>query len=221
MLYTRHVDTRDMDKLSNAPLRWVRTRAEAGDAAAQTEFARRLARRRKSDEALHWFRSAARGADPERQMELGIVLFWDHDAYSEGLKWVRRAAVQGHVGAQYFLGAELATGEKVRKNLREAASWYRRAAKQNHGEAQYNLALMYWGGEGLHRSASAARKWLESAARLDDLLALRALAEAYECGQFGYLKDAVRARRWRRRYDRVNKKAFEVAASVSNTRREY
>ena len=205
----------DADKLSAAPLRLVRTRAEAGDAAAQTEFARRLARRKKQDEALNWFRSAARGGDSERQMELGVVLFWDHDAHRKGLKWIRRAAEQGHIGAQYFLGAELATGENVRKNLREAASWYRRAAKQNHGEAQYNLAMMYWAGEGLPRSASAARKWLERAARLDDLLALRALAEAYESGQFGYRKNGGRARHWRGRYDRANKAALRGAARVT------
>lgn len=58
------------------------------------------------------------------------------------LRWIRDAARQGHVGAQYFLGAELATGENVAKNPKEAAYWYRRAAMPGHGEAQYNLAMM-------------------------------------------------------------------------------
>lgn len=205
----------DTDKLSRVGLRSVRLSAEAGNSSAQAELARRLARKEKSEEALRWFRSAARGGDAERQMELGIVLSWDYDAYKEGLKWIRRAAEQGHVGAQYFLGAELATGEHVRKRLREAANWYRRAAMQNHGEAQYNLALMYWAGEGVRRSVSSAHKWLEKAASLDDLFALRALAEAFESGQLGYRKDRVRARYWRGRYNRTNKAALKGAKRVN------
>jgi uncharacterized protein len=192
-------------------VRVVRAHALHGSADAQKELARRLARRKQHDEALSWFRSAARTGDSQRQMELGIFLSWERGAHREGLKWIRRAAEQGHIGAQYFMGAELATGENVRKNLREAASWYRRAAKQNHSEAQYNLALMYWAGEGLARNARQAHKWLERAASSGDLFALRAMAEAYESGYFGYRKNRLRAGLWRRRYERASKSALRGA----------
>ncbi len=91
----RRADLQNIDDLTKAPSRTVRVRANGGDIAAQSELARRLARRNKNEEALLWFRSAARSGDPERQMELGIVLFWDHAAYADGIKWVRRAAEQG------------------------------------------------------------------------------------------------------------------------------
>jgi TPR repeat protein len=146
-------------------------------------------------------------------MELGVVLFWDHAAHGEGLTWIRRAAEQCHVGAQYFLAAELATGENVRKDVQEAARWYRRAARQAHSEAQYNLALMYWAGEGVPRSPTAAHRWLEKAAISGDLLALRALAEAYETGQLGYRRNRARARYWRSRYNRVNTAALKHAGA--------
>lgn len=197
----RRTDRKGVDVFANVPLRVVRARADRGEIYAQSELARRLSRRNKNEEALQWFRKAARSNDPERQMELGIVLCWEHAAYREGFKWIRRAAEQGHVGAQYFLGSELATGENIRQNLHEAARWYRRAAMKNHSEAQYNLALMYWAGEGVPSSRAASHKWLEKAANLNDLLALRTIAEAYEDGCLGYKRNRVRARFWRKRYN--------------------
>lgn len=202
MRSTRRAKPIRTDAVATATLRSLHARARQGDAVAQSQLARRLSRRNKRKESLHWFRAAARGGDPERQMELGLVLCWDWAAYRAGFKWVQCAAEQGHVGAQYFLGAELATGENIRKNLRQSAHWYRRAAARGHSEAQYNLALMYWSGEGVRRSLSSAHHWLEKAARSGELFALRALADAYEFGQLGYRKHRVRARYWRDRYNR-------------------
>lgn len=200
-----------IDRLSLARTRSVKILAQSGDSAAQSELARRLARKKKHKEALEWFQAAARSGDPERQMELGVVLFWDHGAHNAGFKWIRRAAEQGHAGAQYFIGAELATGENLRKNPREAARWYLQAARQGHSEAQYNLALMYWAGDGVVRSPATSHQWMEKSAKSGDLLALRALAEAYQTGQLGYRRNQVHARYWRERYNRVNKAALKHA----------
>ncbi len=200
-----HHGKSQMDEdFAGATLGTVRVAADSGNVAAQTELGRRLARRNKGTEALRWFRSAAGSGNPERQMELGIVLFWDHGNHRDGLTWIKRAAKQGHLGAQYFLGAELATGENVRKNLKEALNWYRCAAKQGHTEAQYNLALMYWAGEGTRKNIAQAHKWLKQSARSNDLLALRALAEAYEAGQLGFRKNRARADYWRKLYVGAN-----------------
>jgi TPR repeat protein len=206
---THHVNSGMDDKFATATSRTVRIAAENGDLAAQTEFARRLGRRKRHEDALRWFRLAARSGDPDRQMELGIVLFWDHAAYREGIKWIRRAAEQNHVGAQYFLGAEFAAGDNIRRNRKAAVRWYRSAAKQGHGEAQYNLALMYWAGEGVRKNVAAAHQWLENAGKSGDLLALRALVEGHDFGRLGYRKNHVRAHYWRRRYEKARRIAIE------------
>lgn len=138
-------------------------------------------------------------------MELGIALFWDQQAYRAGLYWIRRAAEQNQRGAQYFLGTEFATGEHVRRNLKQSVQWYRRAARGGHAEAQYNLAQMYWAGEGVSRNPRRARQWLEASAEKGDLLALRALSEAYETGWFGYKVDPRKSRLWRARYEAANR----------------
>lgn len=193
----------------NGRLSKLRERAQEGGGAAQLELARTLWRKagesenQERAEALSWFRRAAASGEPEHQMEFGMVLCWDVGDYRSGLRWVKRAAKQGHLGAQYFLAAELATGEQVSRNLPEAIKWYRIAAKAGHHEAQYNLALMLWNGEGVRKSRKAAHSWLEAAAKGGELLALRALAEAYSEGLMGYRQDPHRAKYWRNRYRRA------------------
>jgi len=185
--------------------RVVQKHAEAGDVGAQVELARRLSRQRKQKEALTWFRKAARSGQAEAQMELGLVLFWEHDRYRNGMQWIQRAADQGLVGAQYFLGAELAVGDNVRKDLRKALRWYKRAAAQGHSEAQYNLAMMYWAGEGVRASISTAHRWLETAASRGDPVAIKLLVDAHEEGTFGYRRNKAKAGKWRRRSDGISK----------------
>ena len=48
--------------------------------------------------------------------------------YNQAVTWVRRAADQGHVRAQFNLGASYDTGAGVEKNASEALRWFRRAA---------------------------------------------------------------------------------------------
>ena len=48
---------------------------------------------------------------------------------TEVLKWLRKAAKQGHVSAQYNLGICYEVGYGVRKNMKTAAEWYRKAAE--------------------------------------------------------------------------------------------
>jgi uncharacterized protein len=191
---------------SRSRLQGKRSRNGPESQEAQMDRARKLWRANRRVEALAEFQRVARQGNPSYQMELGITLFWDTHAYRSGLYWIRKAAEGDHLGAQYFLGAEFATGEHLKKNPKKSVYWYQRAARGGHAEAQYNLALMYWEGEGLKRSVRQAHKWLESSARSNDLLALRALSEAYETGWLGYRIDRGKAAHWRRRYQEINRK---------------
>jgi uncharacterized protein len=197
-----------MGKMSASTTRSLYRRADAGEVDAQVELARNLWSQKRKAKALVWYRKAARLGGPEYQMELGLALYWDQKAVKPGLYWIRRAAERNHLGAQYFLGVEFATGEHVRRNLKQSAQWYQRAARAGHAEAQYNLAQMYWTGEGVRRNPRKAREWLEASAKNADLLALRALSEAYETGGFGYTADSRKARLWLARYEAANRLAL-------------
>jgi TPR repeat protein len=68
--------------------------------------------------------------------------------YAEAVKWFRKAADQGFVGAQHNLGA-YRDGQGVAQDFHEALAWFRKAADQGYAEAQFAIALMYSDGQGV------------------------------------------------------------------------
>ena len=82
----------------------------------------------------------------------------------EAIRWVRLAADQGFVKAQFNLGLSYDTGTGVQQDPAEAARWFRRAADQGDATAQQNLGVMYANGEGVPRDFVAAHMWLGLAA---------------------------------------------------------
>ena len=73
---------------------------------------------------------------------------------AEAVRWYRRAAEQGHAGAQYFLGLMYDYGLGVPLDDAEAVIWYRLAAEQGDASAQNNLGVMYGTGEGVPQDAA-------------------------------------------------------------------
>jgi TPR repeat protein len=69
--------------------------------------------------------------------------------YEEAARWLRKAGDQGHIKAQYKLGALFIHGEGVSKTYKQAAWWFRKSADQEHAKAQCNLGSMYWRGKGV------------------------------------------------------------------------
>lgn len=159
---------------------------------------RKLLRSCEVPENLRKLKRIARRGGREVQFALGLRLLWDIGAVRSGLYWIRCAANQNHVGAQYLLASGFATGFDFRKDLAESVYWYRRAARLGHSEAQYNLALMYAHGEGVSKNLRACRRWLERAGRGGDLLAIELLMEANACGRLGYRVDKRSAAFWAR-----------------------
>jgi len=58
---------------------------------------------------------------------------------SRAVEWYRKAAKQGHAGAQFNLGKMYENGFGVDKNDSRAVKWYRKAAKQGDALARHNL----------------------------------------------------------------------------------
>ena len=59
---------------------------------------------------------------------------------SQGLKWLKKSAAQGYVGAEATLGYMYQNGVEVVKDPEQAAAWYRKAARQQNAKAQGHLA---------------------------------------------------------------------------------
>ena len=99
--------------------------------------------------------------------EKGIKLYKVGEInHTEAIKWyVKKAAEQGSLMAQNYLGVCYYNGEGVAKNLSEAAKWFIKAAEQGNDCAQCNLGLCYYNGKGLKKNLSQALHWFHQAAQ--------------------------------------------------------
>lgn len=117
-----------------------------------------------------WQTSASQGS-PHSQFALGALYSaGDMQAgaqqdYPKALAWYRKAADQGHAGAQFNVGIFYANGQAVTRDMATAATWWRSAATQGHVEAQFNLGLLYAQGEGVTQDLKEAALWWEFAAK--------------------------------------------------------
>ena len=105
------------------------------------------------------------------------VKFYQKGDYVKSVKWLWKAADQGHARAQTRLGYSYAYGEGVTQSHPEAVKWYRLAADQGDARAQYNLGVMYANGKGVTQSYPEAAKLFRLAAEKGDVYAKYRLKE--------------------------------------------
>lgn len=112
----------------------------------------------------------AEAGDANAQFELGTLYEDDvYDLYGsdeidfkkdlkQAQTWFRRAADQGHIGAQFGLG------RLALPNHDAAFYWFHKAALQNNSDAQVNIGEMYLQGLGVTQNDDEGAKWIEKGA---------------------------------------------------------
>ena len=167
--------------------------------------------------SLEALKAAAERGDPGAQFWLG----W---RYGRGLgvpptrdeanKWMRSAADQGLVEAQYQMGlmAELepaADGQSITGNYAVAAEWFQKAAEGDHADAMLHLGDLYYYGKLGHNHPEAA-KWFRRAADQGQGKALLRLGELYRDNRADLPQDHAESARW-----------FRLAAKQGDAEAEY
>jgi WD40 repeat protein/TPR repeat protein len=107
----------------------------------------------------------------------------------------RKAAEQGHSGAQFFLGLSYHEGSGVIKDEAEAVKWIYRAGAQGHADAQLLLGKLFLTGTGVPQSATEAATWFRKAADQGNPEAQCNLGICYSTG-LGIVKDNNEALKW-------------------------
>jgi hypothetical protein len=114
--------------------------------------------------------------------------------YKEAVKWYTKAAEQGNVLAQDWLGDMYSIGsdfyEGVPRDDKEAIKWYTKAAEQGYASAQYSLGIMYQS-----KDYKEAFKWFTKAAEQGDASAQFALGEMYYKSE-GVVENHIEAYKW-------------------------
>lgn len=116
----------------------------------------------------------------------------------EAVKWYRRAAEQGHTGAQFDLGDMYEFGIGVPRDRAEGEKWLRRAAEKGHATAQYELGTYHANGLREIRDSVEAVKWFRMAAEQGHRFAQYQLGHMYAMGG-GVNQNAIEAAKWLRR----------------------
>lgn len=74
--------------------------------------------------------------------------------------WYEKAANQGDIRAQFFLGVRLAS----RGQHKQAFSWYSKSAKKGDPDAQFALGVLYQNGDGITQDDINAYAWFSVSA---------------------------------------------------------
>jgi tetratricopeptide (TPR) repeat protein len=95
---------------------------------------------------------------------------------AEGMRWLRKAAMQGDDQAQYNYARNLVVlrGEKA---VPEAVQWLNKSAAQGNADAQYRLGLILYDGKVVTRDNVTAAQWVYLAADHKHVEARRLLKE--------------------------------------------
>lgn len=121
----------------------------------------------------------AQQGDAQAQYELGQLYENGSGIYAnsnEAIKWYQKAALQGHLDAQYRLGMCYLYGRHKSKGV----EWLRKAAQKKHNDALYSLGMCYLDGTGVNTSHANAITCLARASALGHWRAQFRLAQLYE-----------------------------------------
>lgn len=202
----------------------LESKAQAGDASSQYEFALKLYNDRTVPDhysrAATWYRKAAEQGDALAQNNLGFMYVSGIGVAkdeAQAAAWFRKAAERGNASAQNKTGFMYANGTGVDKNEAEAVVWYRKAADQGDANAQKNLAAMYENGRGIAKDWRQAVMWYRKAAEQGFDFAQLGLGIMYSKGQ-GVVKDDAQALVWyRKAADQGNSTAQLMLAVLYRT----
>jgi len=132
----------------------------------------------------------AQGGDANAQFRLGLLYqltsmlgLEEPEVYSEGIKWIHEAAVQGHAHAQHELGLAYLKGKGVPQDHLQAAEWLKVAADQSFALSQYELGVLFRDGTGVSQDFAVATSWFQLAAEQGHLDAQNNLGARYFSGQ--------------------------------------
>ena len=162
-------------------------KANAGDAEAQNDLGRHLAKSGSRAEAEQWFRRAAERGLAKAKHNLG-VLYWHGDSDpQEAVDWFRAAAKDGWLPSIFVLGAIVERGG----NIDNAIGLFRIAAQEGHADAQDALSRLHFD-RGTDKDIEIARNWAEAAAKQGNASAIARLGIIHHEGR-GTPRDPKRA----------------------------
>lgn len=149
------------------------TRAQNGDASAQTLVAEMMSRgfgiARDDKTAAFWYEQAAKGGDPVAMFKYALLLMEGKLAKHDKTladDYMRRAAEAGNAEAEFNWAQILVSQAPGSNGLHAALPFYEKSAQKGVADAQYAVAQLYFNLKDIPPEKKAsARDWLTRAAK--------------------------------------------------------
>ena len=165
-------------------------------------------------EEMEMLANEARDGQPESELLYGLALLRGRDGIApdpaQGYSWIRRAAHEGDVYAQYTLGNLYAEGRGTEAKPDRAIYWWRQAAQGDNRDAQYRLGKAYLEGKRVARDDLAAIPRPTTAAQQGNADAEYLIGKMYLEGD-AVAQDKLLARDW---LDRAARQGHSEALNV-------
>jgi TPR repeat protein len=125
----------------------LRAKAEQGDAWSQLNlgaaYDNAISTERNVDEAIKWYRMAAKQGLAEAQFNLAHILVDEDISATAAAEWMAKAAAQGMPDAQYLMGVIYSEGLGVEQDDAKAIEWLNKAVAQGQQDAVQFLQQHY------------------------------------------------------------------------------
>ena len=101
------------------------------------------------DKSLRYFRKASRYQFTYAQYRTGVFYLMEEDFIDnqEGIKYLKKAARNGHTESAFLLGVIFGTGELGIKDVGESDKWLAKALESKHSFAQKYAGYLYYTGQ--------------------------------------------------------------------------
>ena len=134
---------------------------------------------------------------------------WEKDVV-KAFKWFEKAAKQGDLHSQSYIGYAYSSGIGVEKNINKAIEWYSKAAERGDASAQRSLGDIYLQADDVPQDCLKAIEWYKKAANnlSDSLSANMAAFDLGSCYEWGkcVTKDISEAKIW-----------YKISADLGNS----
>lgn len=176
-------------------------RAKAGNAKAQLLLGKAYEEgkgvKRDFLSAANWYKLALRQGDVEATYRLARLVHRGGGKLAQSpdlaAQLYRRAAQQGHSGAQNWLGFCYQFGFGLTLDYARAVNWYRKLAEQGFPAARNNLGMLYLSGKGVSQDLLKAAQLFRAAVKQRYSWAENNLGGLYEMG-WGVRRNPKRAK---------------------------
>ena len=183
-------------------IEWFRKGAEKGSAMSQLNLGKMLLDGKGDPndvaagqaQGLLWLAKAADQGLHEAQLAYGSTLYFgDHGQpqdHQRAMVYLLPAAKAGMAEAQNILGSIHECGSGTPANPTAALLWYREAAIQGHSQAQANLGMLMGPMVEDKKTRIESIAWLLMASQQQQIMAIKALADATPSFKAGELDEA-------------------------------